>query len=613
MHISTNKPGQEPHKVVYRRCVVDLSNNEIQFEDAHCEDLEDVLGGFGRSFKMLAKRNIQTAYCTENPLIVNTGLLTGSNIMTGMRTYFSAYSPLKESKKGLPAAMWSASSGKFGSQLKWTGLDELVFENRSEKPVYALIREGENGPVVELKPADHLLGLSSHEKIMSLYHEYPINAQFAAIGQAGENFETVYMGAVALSTDNELRSGEDKCRFAGRGGMGSLMGYKNLIALVAQSKDKLAKITPEVKKVNLEIVKGGGSSRFQPISQGGNGGTWASYGVLQAFCAVPENNFRPKGNDVVELLFRENVEKELDVKSEGCFRCGIRCHNNIYRRKPDGTTGDFIAKFDFEPLNLLGTNLGIHNGGMVAELVKLADNYGMDAISLGCTISYILDYNERHPLTPLCNGANFGEYDKIRDLIVKAGCGELPQVGRGLKRLADETGEASYAMHVKGLELPAYLPDTNPGYPWAIAGGHMSMSTYLLLAREGKTDLQYWVNSITQNGLLVVGYDMIGLCKFIGVGINHRLVTDAIKESTGLEISQIEISASVRRAFMLGLALERKQGYSKEEYTLPSQVFEQKNHNVKLPHLITPEFFAELSEKVWNVFEKEMPQLSPSY
>ncbi len=257
MRITTANPAQNPSGVSYSRCCVDLSSGEMTFEEVPCANLEDVLGGFGRSFQQLAKRKITDAYSTENPLIVNTGLLTGSSIMTGMRAYFSAYSPLKQSKQGLPSAIWSAASGMFGAKLKWTGLDELVFENRSEKPVYALIRETEIGPVVELKPADHLLGLSTHEKIMALHKEYPQDAHFAAIGTAGENYQQVYMGNIACSTVNQLQSGEDKCRFAGRGGMGSLMGYKNLVALVAQSSNKWLKPTPELKEINLEIVKGG--------------------------------------------------------------------------------------------------------------------------------------------------------------------------------------------------------------------------------------------------------------------------------------------------------------------------------------------------------------------
>ncbi len=610
MKYFTSDPAAEPASVLYSRCTVNLKNGEMRLEDVPCRNLEDVLGGFGRSFQILAERNISGAYCEENPLIVNTGLLTGSSAMTGLRTYFSGYSPIKESKKGLPAAMWSAGSGNFGAKLKWTGLDELIFEGCAPNPVYAVIRETAEGPMVELKPAVHLLGLSTHDKIMVLQKEYS-NAHFAAIGQAGEQWQNVYFGAVALSTDNQLKFGKDKVRFAGRGGMGSLMGYKNLIALVAQSSDKLKPLTPEVRSVNINVVKGGGAARLQPISRGGGGGTWAAYDVLQAFHAVPVNNFRPQGSDLPEKLFRENVEKHFVIKSEACYRCGITCHNNVHEMKEDGSPGEFLAKFDYEPLNLLSTNLGIHDAGLAAELIHLSDNYGMDSISLGVTISYLLSYNERHPEQPLLNGATFGDFTKIKELVEQTALGKLPEIGRGSKRFSECNGETSYAYHVKGLELPAYQPETNPGYAWAIAGGHMSMGTYGLLTREGKSDLESWVQGITQTKLQIVGFDMIGLCKFFDItkGICTQMVVDCLKSECNLEVTTEELAAAVRRAFLRGLALELRQGYEKSEYTLPAEVWQHPNQNIKLPNITNPEFMAELQKRVWEVFEPELEGL----
>src|SRR5512141_2327978 len=108
MKYFTADPASQPSSVLYSRCTVDLRSGNNTYEDFPCRNLEDVLGGFGRSFQILAERNIRQAYCDDNPLIVNTGLLTGSSAMTGMRTYFSGYSPIKGSKKGLAAAMWSA-------------------------------------------------------------------------------------------------------------------------------------------------------------------------------------------------------------------------------------------------------------------------------------------------------------------------------------------------------------------------------------------------------------------------------------------------------------------------------------------------------------------------
>lgn len=610
MKFLTTDPASAPSSVLYKRCTVDLKTGDMEIDEVPCRNLEDVLGGFGRSFQLLAERNIKDAYCENNPLIVNTGLLTGSTAMTGMRTYFSGYSPIKGSKKGLPSAIWSTGSGKFGAKFKWTGLDELVFENRSETPVYIVIKETPEGPSVEIKPADHLLGLSTHDKIMALQKKYE-NAHFAAIGQAGENWQHNYMGAVALSTENQLKSKEDKCRFAGRGGMGSLMGYKNILALVAQSDDKLKALTPEVKAVNLNVIKGGGSARIQPINRGGGGGTWAAYDVLQAFHAVPLNNFRPQGNDLPEKLFRENVEPNYDIKSEACFRCGITCHNNISEKNADGSKGEFLAKFDYEPLNLLGSNLGIHDAGQAARLIQLGDNYGMDSISLGVTVSYVLSYNERHPEKPILNGATFGNYEKIRELVIQAGAGNCPEIGKGSMRLSECMRETSYAYHVKGLELPAYQPETNPGYAWAIAGGHMSMGTYGLLTREGKSDIESWVKGITEDKLQIVGFDMIGLCKFFDIakGICTRMVVDCLKSEFDLVVTEDDLRAAVRRAFLRGLALELRQGYEKAEYTLPAEVFESPNRNIKLPHITSVEFFSELQKRVWEIFEPEMEGL----
>ncbi len=610
MRFLTTDPAAESSNILYKRCTIDLRTVEQRMEETPCRNLEDVLGGFGRSFQDLARRQINNAYCDENPLIVNTGLLTGSSAMTGMRTYFSGYSPIKGSKAGLPAAMWSTGSGKFGAKFKWTGLDELIFENRSEQPVYVVIKETDAGPQVELKPAERLLGLSTHDKIMALQKDYP-DAHFAAIGQAGENWQNNFMGAVALSTENQLKEKEDKCRFAGRGGMGSLMGYKNILALVAQSSDKLKPLSEAVKKVNLNVVKGGGSARIQPISRGGGGGTWAAYDVLQEFHAVPVNNFRPQGNAIPEKLFRENVEKEYDIKSQACYRCGITCHNNISEKNADGSKGEFLAKFDYEPLNLLGTNIGIHDAGQAARLIQLSDNYGMDAISLGATISYALSYNERHPQKTFLNGATFGDYEKIHELIIQAGEGKLPEIGQGSMRLSQSLNETCYAYHVKGLEIPAYQPETNPGYAWAIAGGHMSMGTYGLLTREGKSDLDSWVKGITEDKLHIVGFDMIGLCKFFDIakGIGTQMVVDCLKSEFDLDVSIDNIRAAVRRSFLRGLALELRQGYTKAEFCLPAEVFENPNQNIKLPNITSPEFIEKLEKRVWEIFEPELEGL----
>ncbi len=235
----------------------------------------------------------------------------------------------------------------------------------------------------------------------------------------------------------------------------------------------------------------------------------------------------------------------------------------------------------------------------------------MDAITTGVTVSYVLSYNQRHPERPLLNGATFGDFEKIHDLVKRAGLGQLPEIGHGVKRLSESTGETDYAYHVKGLEIAAYQPETNPGYCWAIAGGHMSMGTYGMLAREGKTDLDSWVAAITRDKLQIVGFDMIGLCKFFDIvnGIGTDMVVDCLAAEHGLKVTREELQAAVKRAFLRGLALEMRQGYGKEEYCLPAEVTANPNRNITLPVLTTPEFLAELEKRVWEIFDREMQEL----
>ena len=302
--ISTDVP--DFGAITYEQCVVKLDTSEIEVRTTPCQNLEDVLGGFGRAYQILAKRHVDTAYSDENPLIISTGLLTGTPIMTGLRTYFCSYSPLKVSNKGLPGAMWSAVSGKFGTKLRWTGIDEIIFEGRSSKPVFLHIKQGEQGPTISLLPAEQYLGLSCHEKIMRLRKKFD-DCHFAVIGEAGENYENCYFGAVGCSTENLMKSGDDKCRWAGRGGMGSIMGYKNLLGIIADARDEKIKLSNDIKELNKYIASGPGSRKYREPKKGGLGGTWSNYGPLGKLNLVPENNFHPPAKSNAHKLLREKV------------------------------------------------------------------------------------------------------------------------------------------------------------------------------------------------------------------------------------------------------------------------------------------------------------------
>ena len=503
----------------FRRLSVDLGQEQIQEEIVPCRDLDDFLGGMGRAFRLLADYDVDDAFSPAAPLVMNLGIFSGTDLMTELRVFFSAYSPLKVANNGRPLVMWSTASGKFATKVLAADIDEVVFIGRAARPVFLLMQKTDDAMSLSLEDAGPLLGLETHDKVLNLTDRYP-DSHVAVLGPAGEQWQDNYYASIACSTVNQLHSRDCKPRSAGRGGMGSIMGSKNLIAIVAQAPDvHRGRLSPALLAANKEISRGPGSVNYRDAKKGGLGGTWRNVAGLHPVGALPEKNFWPQGTEQPTPLFRESMEDDYFIKDESCFKCGIGCHKNIYsvqeesgRRKP----GKFYAKFDYEPLDLLTANLGIYDPDQALEIVELVDQLGFDSISLGVTLGYIMDYNARHAEQPILNGLSFGDFAGTCQLIKQAAAGGVPELGRGVKRLSEQLGEPSYAMQCKGLELPAYLPETNPGYPFAIAGGHMGMRTFLLLVIEGKTDLDYWVDAIVNRGVYYTRDDVIGLCKFAG-------------------------------------------------------------------------------------------------
>jgi len=380
--------------------------------------------------------------------------------------------------------------------------------------------------------------------------------------------------------------------------MGGIMGSKNLVGIVADIPDRPGPRAPaEMKELNTEIARGKGSSRFRDKKKfNGGGGTWANYEALNPSNAMPEMNFAPTGTRVSLPLYRDNFEQgPYVVKDESCYRCGISCHKNVYDTNEAGKPGTFRAKLDFEPLNLLSSNIGIFKPEECLELCELVDQYCMDSISIGTSLSYVMEYNRRNPETPIADGLKYGDFHGCERTVKEIGEGRLKLVGQGCLRMGTELGQPEFAMQSKGMEYPAYLPQTNPGYPWALAGGHMSMRTYLLLVNEKDTGMDYWVDAITNRGLAILRDDFTGGCKF--TGLTNDNIVKAIHALTGLDLTEADIEKTIRRMFLRGYRLEQRQGFTDDDYVMPADIHKE-YPEIELPYFNTVEFFGELKQKV---------------
>lgn len=358
--------------------------------------------------------------------------------------------------------------------------------------------------------------------------------------------------------------------------MGSLMGYKNLIAIVAQAPNRPTRMRPDIRKINGEIA--------------------AKHVEVQ-------NDLRTNADYLAKLLFSETAESEFFIDAESCFRCTYPCYRNVHEKKEDERRSGLSAKLDYEPASLLSTKLlGIDDPYQASVLIGLADQLGMDPISLGMTLAYVLEYNERHPDDHIFNGATFGDFEKVKELVEATGNGRCPGVGQGVKRLSQRLDETGYAMQCKGVELPGYLPATSPGYAWAISDGQMSMATHISLALANGASVEHWANTIAESGLHLMRNDILGLCTFATLS-DYRAVR-ALEDEIGLDITEEELLGAVRRAFFRALWLERKQGYERADYSLPAEVFNRRN--TEFGGALTRDFFSRLSERMWSVFDPEI-------
>jgi aldehyde:ferredoxin oxidoreductase len=268
----------------------------------------------------------------------------------------------------------------------------------------------------------------------------------------------------------------------------------------------------------------------------------------------------------------------------------------------DSEAERFRAKVDYEPWALLSSNLGIYDPDDALDLVALADEYALDSISLGVTLGFAMEHNRRNPGHPVAAGLAYGDADGTRAAIRAIGEGRLPELGQGSLRLAQQVGGFEYAMQSKGLEYPAYLPHTNPGYPWALSGGHTSMGTVLLALIERETGLDYWVDAITNRGPMVMLDDITGLCQF--AKLDPDAEAEALERVTGLSVTGDDLRSVVERTYLRGYAMERRSGFAEPDYTLPAEAHAGLPEHTDIPDFNDPDFFAELRRRTIEVFDK---------
>ncbi len=391
----------------------------------------------------------------ENIIAFMPGVLMGTGAPCSARFASVTKSPLT----GIMGA--SSCGGPFGMHLKTAGWDGLLIRGKSESPAYLLI----TGKGVEFKDARDLWGLDSFTVQSELAERHQGGA--LVIGPAGEN----------LVRFANIVSGE---RFLGRGGMGAVLGSKNLKAVVA--KGGVYKVKPS-DPVMFEKLKKRATGYINRNSV--TGGLYRHYGTsanvaLNARGGIlPINNFQDGSHADALRLSGEETKRNHQTSHHTCKPCTILCG------KKGIFGGQTLPSPEYETVCLLGSNLGIFDIERISEWNRICGEMGMDTISAGGILAWVMEATERGFVqSKLKFGSPEGVSDALVDMALGRGFGR--EMALGTKALSEKYGGTSFAMQVKGLELPGYDPRGSFGHGLAYAvanrgGCHLSA---FLVAQE---------------------------------------------------------------------------------------------------------------------------------
>jgi aldehyde:ferredoxin oxidoreductase len=431
---------------------VDLENQSYDIYEVTDEERRLYLGAKGLGLKLLFDRMTpgKDPLDPDNIIAFMPGVLMGTGGPCSGRFEALTKSPLT----GI--MITSSCGGPFGLALKTAGWDGMLVKGKSSVPQYLDITE--HG--VDFKDAKDIWG----KEIPDAQAELDVGkAKSVLIGPAGEN----------LVRYANMASGH---RFLGRGGIGAVMGSKNLKAIRATGGSYMIKPTDPVK---FKKVKGRAAKYIKQSDITDTYrrlGTAANLNLCLKAGILPVNNFQDGKHELGAQVTGEIMAEQHATTHHTCKPCNIRCgHKGSFK------SGEMPAP-EYETIGLLGTSLGIFDLNTIADFNQACGRMGLDTISTGGTIAWVMEAASKDIVkSNLKFGSKRGIEEAIYDIANMKDFGA--KMALGTRALSNEFGGQDFAMHVKGLEMAAYDPrgSFGQGLAYAVANrGGCHLSSYLV-------------------------------------------------------------------------------------------------------------------------------------
>jgi aldehyde:ferredoxin oxidoreductase len=503
---------------------VNLTNGTFTKEPTPADVARDFIGGRGFGIYFLLKEVPKGAdpLGPENKLIISSGPISGMMIPGGGKCDWTTKAPLTG---GYASA---SMGGHFTAEMRYAGLDSIILEGISPKPVTLFIDDDK----IELRDASDLWGKATFAVEKQFKEKLGEEYQVAVIGVGGENM-------VPYACINH-----DYGRQAGRGGVGAVMGSKKVKAIVIHG-------TKSVPVANMDAYRKAGKALYKACKDAEGLKDWTRYGttIVVSWCdevgALPTRNFSAGSFEDGKNLYGPVMREKIVITDKGCFGCPSPCGKYSRNKKYNS----YVEGPEYETIGLLGSNLGIDDIEAVAQANLLCDDLGIDTISAGNAIGWAMECYEKGIFTKKDTDGldlKFGNVEATFTLIDKIahrqGLGAL--LAEGVKRASKKIGKGSekFAIHVKGMEQSAYATHNATAmllaYMTCDVGAHHNRSwaiTYdLQVGRElvvpEKVARVIWLQNFRPM------FDVLGGCRlqWVELNIDRDLYVPALEAITGI-------------------------------------------------------------------------------
>lgn len=420
---------------------VNLSNGDIRTEPT-LTYAREWIGSSGIAIKILYDelRSWVTPYDPANRLIIGAGALIGTTAIGANKISISTLGPM--------TGGWasSLSDSYLGGHLKRAGYDAIVFEGKAHRPVYLWIDDD----VVEIRDAAHLWGRTTWETLGIIRETHgDSRLHTLSIGPAGEN---LVRAACVI---------QDKGRAFGRGGVGAVMGSKNLKAVVARGSGAIR--ISDSRRFMESMAKSRGIYKDLPTAE--NFHKYGTLGIMkgkQEVCGIPYKNFQDTHlpDEMAEAVDpKHNIEK-YQIAKQSYPGCAFGGCSRIMHVTQGPYAGLITESNQWEVVGTLQGRLAIEEPTFMLKANALCNQYGLDVDGAGGPIGWAMECYEKGILDEKDTDGLKLEWgnaavvlELIRKISYREGFGNI--LAEGCFRAADIVGRESsyYAMHIKGLDL----------------------------------------------------------------------------------------------------------------------------------------------------------------